>query len=195
MIKVGITGGIGTGKSLISKVFSILGAPVFYADQVAKDLIHTDLAIKHALIEIFGEETYLDNGSYNRTYVAGQVFKDKNKLNELNAVVHPAVKLAYEAWLQEHKNAPYTIKEAALIAENHGLDKVIVVSSPLTLRLARLKKRDTHRTEEGILEIIKNQKSEADFRAFADFEVQNSDEIPLMPQILAIDKAFNGTNA
>ena len=132
MFRVGLTGGIGSGKSTVAHVFEILGIPVYYADKEAKRLMNEDPDIRKQVIAHFGEEAYADN-ILNRRFLAEIVFKDKEKLRLLNSLVHPVTIAKAEEWMQKH-NTPYVIKEAALIFESgsqEGLDFVIGVSAPL----------------------------------------------------------------
>ncbi|MCP4443375.1 MAG: dephospho-CoA kinase [Aureispira sp.] len=176
MLKIGITGGIGSGKTTVCKQFATLGIPVYYADDRAKWLMNNDTELKTALIEQFGEETYLDD-QLNRAYLANIVFKDKAKLDILNGLVHPAVFKDGMQWQidQEANGSLYSLKEAALLFETGsylGLDKIIVVTAPLDLRIARVMKRD-NTTREAVLDRINKQISDEEKVAKADFVIQN----------------------
>lgn len=187
MLKVGITGGIGTGKSTVAKVFSALGIPVYEADYRAKFLMENDKTIISKIQELLGQEAYLTNGTYNKAFVAQRVFDNQELLKNLNAIVHPAVGMDFVEWVNSQKNAPYIIKEAAIMGKNSGLDKIIVVSSPLDLRISRIQKRD-NRTVDQIENIIQNQKSEEQFLEISDFEIKNNESEFILPQVLEIDK-------
>lgn len=187
MLKVGITGGIGTGKSTVVKVFSTLGIPVYEADYRAKFLIESDTLIVANIKNLLGEESYFENGKYNKSFVAQKVFEDPDLLKKLNGIVHPATLKDFEDWANNQKNTPYLIKEAAIMGKNSGLDKIIVVSSPLDLRISRIQKRD-NRTVDQIENIIQNQKSEEQFLEIADFEIKNNESEFILPQVLEIDK-------
>ncbi|MEI6409971.1 MAG: dephospho-CoA kinase, partial [Bacteroidota bacterium] len=144
---VGITGGIGVGKSTVCRIFEALGIPVYDADYWAKWLITNDPALKQQIKELFGAEAYLPDGTYNRAFVASQVFSDKNKLAALNASVHPAVARHGAEWHQAQieRGCPYTLKEAALMIESGSyrqLDCLIVVTAPESLRIQRVMQRD-----------------------------------------------------
>src|SRR6185436_9087312 len=139
MLRIGLTGGIGSGKSVVAKVFEALGIPVYYADDAAKNLMNADKELKAAILKNFGEGSYT-NGELNRKYIAGIVFNDKEKLELLNALTHPATIRDAEEWIKKQTSA-YIIKEAALLFEsgaNKNLDHVIGVDAPLPLRIKRV---------------------------------------------------------
>jgi dephospho-CoA kinase len=187
MKKIGLTGGIGTGKTTVAKVFAALGIPIFEADKAAKYLIENDAILKTKIKILFGSEAYLASGKYNNTFIASQVYGNTSLLEKLNSLVHPAVGMYFEQWLLEHQSAPYIIREAAIITENHGLDKIIVVKSPLALRMARIQKRDPKRSLEHINTIISNQKSEMEYESFADYTIENNEEVSVIEQVLEVD--------
>jgi len=149
MLRVGLTGGIGSGKSTVAKIFEVLGIPVYYADKAAKYLMNTDEELKKAIIKHFGEESYT-NDQLNRPYIASLVFNDKEKLDLLNSFTHPATIRDANKWMLQ-QTSPYNIKEAALIFESGSaehLDYVIGVYAPLPLRIKRLMDRDQITREE-----------------------------------------------
>jgi dephospho-CoA kinase len=188
MLKVGITGGIGSGKSMACKIFSSFGVPVYDADSRAKFLIENDPDIVREITAVFGEEAY-QGGKYNRKFISSQVFKDKSLLSQLNKIVHPAVGKDFENWVKKSATSPYVIKEAALMnaaSQQNGLDKVIVVSAPDALRIQRIQRRDPQRSLSEIEAIIKNQKTEKEFNAIADYIVYNDEVTLMIPQILEI---------
>lgn len=190
MLKVGITGGIGSGKSIACKIFSSFGVPVYDADSRAKFLIENDPDIVRQITLVFGEEAYQD-GKYNRKFISSQVFKDKSLLSQLNQIVHPAVGKDFENWVEKSASSPYVIKEAALMnaaSQQNGLDKVIVVTAPDALRIQRIQQRDPQRSLGEIEAIIKNQKSEKEFNAIADYIVYNDEVTLIIPQILDIHR-------
>jgi dephospho-CoA kinase len=190
MKKIGITGGIGAGKSVISKVFQALGYPVYDADSAAKWCYVNDRQLKYAVVNLFGKETYLINGSLNRNYLAKQVFKNQEKLQQLNAIVHPVVKRHFEHWVKENNQFKLVFKEAAILIETGGyqeLDSTILVTAPLNVRLARVMKRDKTNKEE-VLNRIDKQWSDNKKRPLANFELVNNDKKPLLEQILEIEK-------
>ncbi|WP_367915561.1 dephospho-CoA kinase [Leadbetterella sp. DM7] len=185
MLKVGITGGIGTGKSTVARVFSVLGIPVYEADERAKVLMEEDTEIVRSIRALFGNEAYFTDGKYNRAYVAGKVFGNPELLLKLNATVHPAVGRDFERWAHR-QHAPYVLKEAAIMSRSSGLDRIIVVSSSLSLRIERIKTRDG-RSEEQIENIIRNQKTEEEFLTLADFVISNNEEEFITTQVLKVD--------
>jgi dephospho-CoA kinase len=187
---VGITGGIGSGKSTVCQLFRILGIPVYSADDRAKWLMSNDPILQSQLIEAFGDETYHQDGSLNRFFLAEQVFSDQEKVKKINAIVHPAVGRDFKSWTKK-QTAPYLLKEAALLFETGSageLDKVINVSSPLKIRMARVLMRDPHRDEEQINQIINQQWPDEKKNELADFVIKNSENKLLIPQVLDIHK-------
>ncbi len=159
---IGITGGIGSGKSLIARIFSALGIPVYEADDRAKELIKKDPILKNQLLELLGPEAYLPSGEYNRAWVAGQVFDNPGLLQQVNERVHPRVRKDGEEWAQNYASSPYLLYEAAIMkaaGEGNIFQKVIVVEAPLELRIQRVKQRD-QRTEQAIRNIIDRQATE-----------------------------------
>jgi dephospho-CoA kinase len=187
-ILVGITGGIGSGKSTVAKIFSILGIPIYSADDRAKWLMGNDEELKRQLTNAFGPESFSSDGSLNRTFLANEVFSDPEKVKMINALVHPAVGKDFFAWT-EQQHAPYVLKEAALIFESGSektLDKVINVSSPLKVRIARILMRDPFRKEEQVNQIINQQLPDEQKNELADFVIKNTDNKLLIPQVLKI---------
>jgi len=186
ILQIGITGGIGTGKSLICKVFAQLGVPVYDADSRAKWLMSQSPALKEAIRTQFGQEAYSDSGQLNRAYLASIVFNDEAQIRRLNALVHPAVAEDYAQWLSVQRS-PYLLKEAALMIESgsyRGLDQLIVVSAPLPLRIARIRRRDPQRSEEEIRGIIGKQMPEDEKLAYAQVVLPNDEQQALLPLIL-----------
>jgi dephospho-CoA kinase len=189
MLKVGITGGIGSGKSTVCRVFEWLGIPVYDADDRAKWLMTHDAALREDIIALLGAAAYLPDGSLNRPHIAGLVFQDSGILKKLNSLVHPAVHRDGELWHQA-QNAPYTLREAALLYESGGyrlLDKMIVVTAPVELRIQRVTARDgSERT--AVEARIAQQWPEEEKAALADFIIRNDGQTALLPQILAIHR-------
>lgn len=188
MKKVGITGGIGSGKTTICKIFEILGIPIYYADNRAKQIIVENEVVKAKIIETFGQASYLEDGSYNRTYIADIVFADKEKLQQLNQIVHPAMYQDGEDWHRAQKEVPYTLKEAAILFESKGhlqMDKSILVVAPEDIRIARVMKRDKT-TQKAVKARIDKQMPDAEKIKLADYIILNDGKAPLVPQILKI---------
>ena len=156
MLKIGLTGGVGSGKTTVSKIFASLGIPVFYADDIAKKIMNEDIILKQEIINLFGEEAYTE--TLNRKHIADIVFKDAFKLEQLNALIHPRTIAAANKWMQQ-QTTPYVIKEAALMFEagaSTNLDYVIGVYAPQHLRINRVMKRDNF-TKAQVLERMNNQ--------------------------------------
>jgi len=190
MLKVGLTGGIGSGKSTVAKVFEVLGIPVYYSDEASKRLMNTDNDLKHAILETFGPDTYVD-GKLNRAYLAAIVFSDKEKLSRLNALVHPATILDGERWMAQQKG-PYAIKESSLLFEagmQGQFDKIIGVSAPDPLRTKRVMERDGITAEE-VRKRMRNQIQVSIKMLLCDVVILNDNLHPLIPQVLALDKMF-----
>lgn len=193
MLKVGITGGIGSGKSVVCHLFAACGVPVYDADNAAKRLMHDNAAVKIKLVEQFGN-IYDENNNLLRSQLAEMVFSNPVLLQQLNSIVHPAVMEDYIKW-QDGQNAAYVIRESAILFEsktNTDLDYVIMVEAPETLRIQRTMERDK-RTAKQVKEIIERQMTEEDKSALADLIILNDEVQPLLPQVWALhDKFLNG---
>ncbi len=190
MLKIGITGGIGSGKSTVAKVFALLGAPVYYADDAAKSIMNTDAGVKEAIINAFGEAAY-KNDVLDRAYIAAKVFNEPRQLELLNSIVHPATLRDADNWIKNQK-APYAVKEAALLFESGSyatLDYVIGVSAPYPLRLHRAMKRDNISREQVIARMNK-QIDESIKMKLCDFVIYNDEAQLLIPQILQLHQRF-----
>lgn len=194
--KVGITGGIGSGKTTVCKIFEALGIPVYYADERAKWLMAHDEALKAAIIEAFSSQAYTGDGSLNRAYLAEVVFGDEQQLQRLNALVHPAVGRDAEAWHERQSAAPYTLKEAALLFESGSfrqLDKVITVYAPRELRLQRVMRRDGATREQVEARMARQLPEEEKVRR-ADYVIYNDGRAPLVRQVWEIHRALSGND-
>ncbi|MGC4022707.1 MAG: dephospho-CoA kinase [Cyclobacteriaceae bacterium] len=192
-LRIGVTGGIGSGKSLVCKIFATLGVPVYDADTRAKMLMTEDLILLEQIKNKFGSEAY-SSGTLNREYLSKRVFNDPEKLKELNSLVHPRVAEDSERWIQSNKDRKYIVKEAALLYESgsyKSLDKIIVVTAPEEVRIKRVLKRDQGRTKEDLLKIIKSQMSEEEKVGRADFIITNDESELLIPQVLKLHERFN----
>jgi dephospho-CoA kinase len=193
-IKVGITGGIGSGKSTVSKIFSILGIPIYSADDRAKRLMIEDSVLKEKIIAAFGKESYSESGQLNRPFLAKTVFSDPKKVKQINEFVHPAVGNDFNSWANA-QSSPYVLKEAALIFETGGqnlLDYVINVSAPLRIRVSRVMMRDPDRSETQINQIIDQQLPDEEKNELSDFVIKNVDNKLLIPQVLKIHEKLVG---
>lgn len=186
MLRVGLTGGIGSGKSTIAKIFEVLGIPVYYADEEARRLMNEDELVKQSIKKHFGEDSYRE-GKLNRTYISSIVFSNKEKLDLLNSLTHPATIRHAAEWMQQ-QTAPYVIKEAALIFEsgaNKELDYVIGVYSPRNLRINRVMERDGVSSDE-VLKRMSRQMDEETKMTRCDFMITNNEQQLVTPQVITI---------
>ena len=186
MLKVGLTGGIGSGKTTVAKIFQMLGIPVFDADSNAKQLMNTNALIKKELIAAFDKNIFNDD-ELDRKKLAAIVFNDEQKLKLLNSIVHPATIKASEEWVKQQQSK-YVIKEAALLFEsgsNKELDLVIGVIAPKEIRIERVIARDSTSKKEVELRISKQQEEEIT-KSLCDYLIINDDEHLVIPQVLAL---------
>jgi dephospho-CoA kinase len=191
MLKIGLTGGIGAGKSTVASIFKVLGVPVFDADATAKNILNTDLVLREQLIAAFGSETY-KNGLLDRKYLATLVFNNSEQLAKLNALVHPATIAAMEKWAFGFTDRPYIIKEAALLFEagtHEGLDYIIGVTAPVELRIARVMQRD-HVLREEVLGRMQHQLDDTEKMKRCNFVIDNNETSLVIPQVLALHEQF-----
>jgi dephospho-CoA kinase len=194
-LRVGITGGMGGGKTTVCRIFESLGIPVYYADDEARWLINNEEELKKGILEIFGAKAYAKNGAYDRSFVAKIVFENKEKLAALNALVHPAVERHSRAWHEKQaaSGTPYTLKEAALMVESGShkfLDYLIVVAAPEALRVQRVMQRDGS-TEQEVRARMTSQLPEEEKLKLADFVIANDGEKMLIPQVWQIHQAIS----
>jgi len=192
MLKIGITGNIGSGKTTVSKIFEVLGIPVFYADDEAKKVMINDAVLVDELKQTFGAEAYFADGSLNRKYIAGIVFNNTTELEKLNAIVHPATFRAFDNWQKQYTDVPYILKEAALLFESDSYklcDKTIMVTAPLDLRIERVMLRDKLDRAE-ILKREYRQFTGEKKLALADFSIKNDNTELVIPQVLALHEQF-----
>lgn len=192
-LQIGVTGGIGSGKSLVCKIFACLGTPVYDADSRAKNLMTTDGILIEQIGKEFGTLSYHPDGTLNRKYLGELAFNDQQALERLNRLVHPRVAVDYEAWTTEYRERPYVVKEAALLFEStsyKSLDKIIVVSADENIRMKRVLARDPHRSEKMIRDIIKNQMPETEKIKRADFVIRNDETQLVIPQVLELHRRF-----
>jgi dephospho-CoA kinase len=192
MLKIGLTGGIGSGKTTVARIFEVLGIPVYYADEEAKRLMNEDPELKQQISTLFGAATY-KAGKLDRRFLADLVFSDPGKLAALNALVHPATLQDTERWMsRQHK--PYAIQEAALIFEaglDTYFDHVIGVSAPEPLRIDRAMKRDGV-SREKVMERIRRQMDEAEKISRCDLVIYNDERQALIPQVLKVHERLMG---
>ncbi len=190
MIKVGLTGGIGSGKTTIAKIFGILNIPVYNADDAAKQLMNTNEKLKATIIEHFGNASYA-NGQLDRKYLASIVFNNKEKLDLLNSLTHPVTIEDAENWMNK-QNAPYIIKEAALLFESGAaerLDYVIGIYAPQHIRVKRVMERDKLSAEE-VMKRISRQIDEEMKMKLCNFIITNNEQQLVIPQVLELDRKF-----
>lgn len=186
MLKIGLTGGIGSGKTTVARVFEKLGIPVYYADDAAKRLLNTNEQLKAAVIQHFGEAAY-KHGELDRKYLAGIVFNNREKLDLLNSLTHPITIRDAEDWMNK-QTTPYVIKEAALLFESGAaekLDYIIGVYAPQHMRIKRVMERDQLSTEE-VTKRISRQIDEEMKMKLCNFVIKNNDEQLVLPQVMAL---------
>ena len=186
MMKIGLTGGMGSGKSTVAKIFEALNIPVFYADDESKQILETNSGVKEKLSNHFGAELFA-NGELNRPFLAAQIFNNQEALAFVNSVMHPAVAERFLEWSTEQQ-APYCLKEAAILFETGSykeLDKTILVVADKNLRVKRVRKRNSWSRDE-VLARMKNQWEDREKEPLADFVIYNNEKEMLTPQILKI---------
>lgn len=189
MIKLGITGGIGSGKTTVCRLFELLGIPVYYADEESKKLLDENKEVKKQVLGIFGESILNDAGTIDRKKLAGIVFNNKGLLDKLNAITHPAVGAHFELWLKKQKS-PYILKEAAILFESGAykqVDKVLTVTAPVELKIQRTIKRDGV-SKEQVEARISLQMSDEEKIKRSDFVIRNNEQELLIPQVLELHK-------
>ncbi len=193
MLRIGVTGGIGSGKTTVCKFFELLDVPVYYADDRAKWLIQNKSSLKKEIINAYGQEVYADSGELNRAHLAGIVFQDKAALTRLNQLVHPEVIRDGFEWMAQYEGKkPYVLKEAALLYESGSYKKMdynILVAAPEQLRIERVMWRD-NTTPEAVRARIDKQMPEDQKRAMSDFVIDNDGQHLLIPQVWALHHIF-----
>jgi dephospho-CoA kinase len=195
MLRIGITGGIGSGKSVVARLFATLGVPVYDSDSRAKWVMAHDVVLREQLQAAFGTETYDAAGQLNRPYLAQVAFSDATQLARLNGLVHPRVGEDFATWTatQAAAGCPYILKEAALLYESgayRSLDSIITVFAPPEVRAARVLRRDAHRSAADVQAIMGKQLSEEEKLQRADYVVYNDDSQLVLPQVLTLDTTF-----
>ncbi len=191
MLKIGITGGIGSGKSIVCKLFELLNVPIFYADIEAKKLYEHNDFLKEKLIALFGEELY-ENNHFNKEVLKRKIFDEKEKLVALNSIIHPLVIEESEKWMIAHQRYPYVIKEAALLIESKSylsLDEIIFVETPYELKLKRVMKRDNLKEGE-VIQRMNAQLSDDEKKKFAQHIIYNDEKHLLIKQVLSLHHLF-----
>lgn len=191
-LRIGITGGIGSGKTTVCRIFETLGIPVYYADERAKLLMTESGLVVSQIKNLFGEEAYLPDGALNRKWIAGIVFQDASMMEKLNAIVHPAVQLDGENWHQQQYNVPYTLKETALLFEigsEQFFQKTITVFAPKEIRLRRTMLRDAQ-TEAQVEARMAKQMDDDKKVQLADYVIVNDGKKLLILQVLHIHRSL-----
>ena len=185
---IGITGGIGAGKSFVSKVIKVMGFPVYHADSRAKWLLDHNEDLKQKIVSCFGRKAYL-KGDYNTKYFRQIAFKDQEALRKLNRLIHPIVGCDFNNWLTQHTEEKYIFKEAAIMIESKSckqLDRLITIECPKEERVRRILKRDAFRTFEQVESIMKRQLSESERISKAHFVIYNDGKKPVLKQLLTL---------
>ena len=184
--RVGITGGIGAGKTLVCRILNAMGYPVFYSDSESKKILNSDPVVKAAILELFGAQAYRNN-QLNRSFISDQVFTNPERLTRLNAIAHPAVRNAFEKWITE-QDSPLIFNEAAILFETKiykNYDATVVVTAPIELRIRRVIERD-NTDEASVRSRIEKQWTDDQKRTLADFEIVNNEDDFLIPQLLEL---------
>jgi len=193
MNKIGITGGIGSGKTFVCNIFQKLGTPIFNADIVSKELVTSSKEIALRIRNEFGDTVFDNNDKLIRKKLADIVFNNHQKLNVLNDIIHPEVENYFLNWSEQNSDSPYILKEAAILFESGSyinLDKIITVYSPINIRVERILSRDSAATAQTVHSIINKQMSDNDRADRSDYIIINDNNTPLLPQILKLDNIF-----
>jgi len=194
MKKIGITGGIGAGKTLVCRIFEVIGIPVFYADEEAKNIMENDPDVISSIKQLLGHKAYIPSGQLNRSWISNQVFTNPGLLRQLQEIVHPAVHNKFEHWSARHKDdTPYVLEEAALLVENKtylALDGLIVVTCPQELRIQRVMERDSV-DEQQVIQRINRQLREEQKSAVANYLIVNDGMHSLIKQVLEIHRKIS----
>ena len=183
---IGITGGIGAGKSTVSTICKHLGFKVYNSDQMAKEIVSEDSIIKKKLISFFGNNIY-KNGVLDRKFLSDKIFNDKSSLQQINSIIHPAVKKDFNSWVINNSNEKILFKESALLFESGAykeLDKIILIVSDKNLRVSRVLNRDQKRSKKEIESIIDKQIDEVDAIKYADIVIDNNHKKMLLPSVI-----------
>lgn len=193
MLKIGLTGNIGSGKTTVARVFEVLGISVFYADDAARNVMLNDEQLIAGVKQEFGTQAYFDDGNLNRKHIAGIVFNDSERLQKLNALVHPATFRAFDRWVEQIDiNVPYVIKEAAILFESGSYklcDKSIIVTAPLETRLQRVMQRDNISHDEAANRNARQMPEDEKIK-LADFIINNDGSQLVIPQVLALHQTI-----
>ena len=190
-IKIGLTGGIGSGKSVVSHLLKTMGIPVYIADDESKRITSTDAFIKQQLINLLGDEVYI-NGVLNKNLLAAYIFSDAEHAKIVNEIIHPRVKEDFVKWAAKHTKHTVVAIESAILIEAGFTDEVDIVAmvyAPMDLRLQRLALRDSSSSKEQILKRIQSQMDDEKKKALADIIIVNDEQIPVIPQVVELVKS------
>lgn len=188
---VGLTGGIGSGKTTVGTLFEELGVPVYNSDEEAKKLMATSSKVKQAIIRLLGKEAYAD-GKLDKTYISGRIFADESLLVKMNAIVHPAVRKHFLKWVEKQK-FPYVIQEAAIIFEigsQEFYDRIILVKAPKEIRVERIMKRNKYASKESVEERMQNQWEDAKKIKGSDYVIENLDLVQTRAEVVKVHQAL-----
>ena len=191
MYQLGITGGIGSGKTLVCSILEVLGIPVYYADREARKLMDSSPALRKGIEGVFGKESYRD-GSLDRKYIGARVFGNPEQLEQLNSLVHPVVRENYRSWVKAREGAPYVVEEAAILFESGAcrlMDASVMVYAPRSIRINRVMERDGV-DEKSVLERMKHQMDEEEKKERADHIILNDGTKMVLPQVIDLHHWF-----
>lgn len=192
MLKIGITGGIGSGKSTICNLFRNLGVPIFSSDEEGRKILNEDEEVREEIKKLYGQDMFHSNGEIDRPRLASLVFSDPTAMENVVNLVHPKVQAKYEKWCVKNESSPYTLKEAAILFESgyyHDLDKIINVFAPKEVRMERVIKRDKSIKEE-VMKRMRFQYTDEERNKLADFILMNEDLDSLLPQVMELHEIF-----
>jgi len=187
-IKIGLTGGIGSGKSVVSHLLATMGIPVYIADDEAKRITSSNITIRQQLVHLLGEEIF-SNGELNKKLLAAYLFSDPENAKIVNGIIHPRVKEDFVRWVSLNNHYPIVAIESAILIEagfEDEVDIIVMVSAPLDLRLKRLALRDSSSSKEQIKKRIQSQMDDEEKKAMANFVIVNDEETPVIPQIIEL---------
>ncbi len=187
MLKIGITGGIGSGKTFVAQIFEKLHISVYFSDKEARRLMNENSEIQEKLLKLLGKESYDMEGHLNKKYLADRIFRDKDLIQKVNSIVHPVVRQDFNQWAEEQESK-YVLQESAILFEigaDKLVDKMIIVTAPVELRIRRVMQRDQI-SKEAVLQRMKNQWKQDKKQKLADFIIRNTEEEMLMPQIIKL---------
>ena len=192
MKRIGLTGNMGSGKSTVARIFEVLRIPVFYSDEVARQLYQSN-DVKNELALLFPDDDFYKNGIFQKSELSALVFSNPESLQKINQLIHPLVEQEFQLWVIDYKHEPYVVQESAIIFENslqHRFKSVVHVSAPLEIRLQRIMNRD-HLEKNQVEARMSNQLPEESKRSLADFVIENDGKQLLIPQVMWLHKQFS----